>query len=192
MIAQGTRLAASLVGLGLLCGTALCGCSSPEPAAGPTFHRLPGWAEPRGVQEADVASPERLAIEEVLDEFHAAAARADGRRYFELLAPGGIFYGTDAGERWTRAEFEAYAEPFFSQGRGWTYHSTERHVYVTENAEAAWFDERLHNAKYGETRGTGVLVKSAGVWRIVQYNLTIPLPNALASTVVEMIRAETE
>lgn len=48
----------------------------------------------------------------------------------------------------------------------------------------------LDNDKYGECRGTGVLVKLGGAWRIVQYNLTIPIPNEIALDVVEMIRQQ--
>jgi hypothetical protein len=38
-----------------------------------------------------------------------------------MFAPDGIFIGTDATERWTVAEFKAYAKPHFDKGRGWTY-----------------------------------------------------------------------
>ena len=44
-----------------------------------------------------------------------------------LYAPDAVFIGTDAGERWTIDEFEAYAEPHFSAGRGWTYRRTPHH-----------------------------------------------------------------
>ena len=48
--------------------------------------------------------------------------------------------------------------------------------------------ERLDNASLGETRGTGVLLLQEGHWRVAQYNLTIPIPNALAGEVVARIR----
>ena len=51
-----------------------------------------------------------------------------------------------------------------------------------------WFDEVAVNAKYGECRGTGVLVHLDGAWRIAQYNLSIPIPNEIALEVVGMIR----
>ncbi len=65
-------------------------------------------------------------------------------------------------------------------------------VFVSEDGTTAWFDERLFNETYGETRGTGVLVLRDGSWRIAQYNLTIPVPNELASDLVGRIRASTE
>jgi hypothetical protein len=41
----------------------------------------------------------------------------------------------------------------------------------------------------GSARGTGVLRRIGGVWKIEQYHLTIPVPNALADEVVKRIRA---
>ena len=67
-------------------------------------------------------------VEAVLDDFHDAAAKADGERYFRHLAPNGVFLGTDASERWTKREFQAFAEPYFSQGKGWAYAPRDRHA----------------------------------------------------------------
>lgn len=124
----------------------------------------------------------------VLDLLHHYASEADGERYFALFAPEGVFLGTDATERWTVDEFRAYAEPYFSQGRGWTYAVLERHVDYSPRGDTAWFDERLHNEKWGECRGSGALRRINGQWRITQYNLTVPVPNDLLPTVAEMIR----
>lgn len=124
--------------------------------------------------------PEDLAADAVLTAFHAAAADADGKTYFSLLADDAIYIGTDASERWTVDEFRAFAEPYFSKGRGWTYTATERHIAVASGGSVAWFDEVLVNETYGVCRGTGVLVKEDGAWRIAQYHLTFPIPNDLA------------
>jgi ketosteroid isomerase-like protein len=125
-----------------------------------------------------------------LDDFHAAAAAADGPRYFGHFAADGVFLGTDATERWTKEEFQAYAKPHFDAGKGWTYHATERHVDVDRGGAYAWFDELLANEKLGPCRGSGVLRREGGVWKIVQYNLTIPIPNDLALDVAEQIRKQ--
>ena len=132
------------------------------------------------------ATPE--AADAVLDDFHAAASEADGERYFAHFAEDGVFLGTDASERWTVAEFRAYAEPFFAQGRGWTYHSRDRHLDFTADGTHAWFDEKLDNEKYGEVRGSGVLRAVNGVWKVVQYNLSFTVPNDVAADVVARIR----
>ena len=65
---------------------------------------------------------------------------------------------------------------------------TERWVTVAPGGEVAWFDERLQNANFGETRGSGVLVKINGLWRVAQYNLALPIPNSIAGEVVQRIR----
>lgn len=119
-------------------------------------------------------------------------SEADTETYFDLFDPEAIYLGTDAEERWTKEEFRAYAEPYFSQGRGWTYRPIERHLFVLGDAGVAWFDERLENDAYGETRGSGVLVRRGpppAPWRILQYNLSFPVPNELARDLVERIRA---
>ena len=131
------------------------------------------------------------AVASALDAFHAAAAAADEGAYFGLFAPEGVFLGTAGEERWTVDEFRAFVHPYFSTGKGWTYTARlgRRHIGLSPDASVAWFDEVLDNAKYGECRGTGALRRIDGKWRIVQYNLTIPVPNAIAPRVVEMIRA---
>lgn len=131
---------------------------------------------------------EEIAVSRSLDALHEAASKADGERYFALFAPNAVFLGTDATERWTIAEFKEYAMGRFNRGNGWTYHKTSRFVYISEDQKTAWFDENLHNENYGKCRGSGVLVKIEGDWKITQYNLTIPIPNSLAREVVRMIR----
>ena len=143
--------------------------------------RLHGDAPPGDAARREAA--------QVLDELHRLAAAADGEAYFALFEPDATYLGTDAGERWSLAEFRAYAEPWFAQGRGWSYSVAERHLRVADDGRTAWFDERLHNAKYGECRGSGVLVRGERGWRIAQYVLSLPVPNELALDLVQRIRA---
>ena len=67
-----------------------------------------------------------------------------------------------AWERWTIEAFKAYAQARFDQGTGWTYTPQSRHLYFSPDKKTAWFDEILHNERYGQCRGTGVLVKRGG------------------------------
>jgi len=133
-------------------------------------------------------SETEVAVDAVLSSLHQAAADADGEVYFGLFADGAVFMGTDATERWSVAELKAFAEPYFSQGRGWTYLMKERNIFVSSNGQTAWFDESLWNDTYGTCRGTGVLVLTDGAWRIVQYNLTFPIPNDLAGGFAEKVK----
>ena len=139
---------------------------------------------------ADTVAPEEV-IGQTLDTLHAAAAAADGERYFALFAPDAVFIGTDATERWTVEQFRGYALPLFARGTGWVYRPRERHITLTSLPCAciAWFDELLDSENYGTSRGTGVLVRDEdGVWKIAQYALTFPIPNDLAEELTGRIR----
>lgn len=129
-------------------------------------------------------------ISMVLDDFHDAAAKADGQRYFAHFADDGVFLGTDATERWTLAEFKEFAKPYFEKGKGWTYTSRNRRVNLTPDGNTAWFDELLDNAKLGECRGSGVLIRVGDTWKVSQYILSIPIPNPLAEGFAKTIAAE--
>jgi hypothetical protein len=146
-----------------------------------------GWLIAFSAAAGEHRSVEK-AIDGVLSSFHQAASDANGDLYFSLFAEEAIFIGTDATERWTVDEFKAFAEPYFSEGRGWTYTKTERHVYLAAGGETAWFDEMLWNQKYGTCRGTGVLVRIDGDWRIAQYHLTFPIPNDLSAEITARIK----
>lgn len=134
--------------------------------------------------EADVAA--------VLDRLNAASTAADGEAYFALFTPDARFVGTDATEHWTLPEFRAFAEPYFSRGRGWSYPATERTITIApiDCRCIAWFEEKLVNASYGETRGSGVLRLTDDGWKIEQYVLSFVVPNDRANAVVEVIKGE--
>lgn len=133
-------------------------------------------------------TPESQAVDAVLTAFHSAASEADAGLYFSLLTDDAVYIGTDATERWTKDEFKAFAEPYFSKGRGWTYTATERNIDVAPEGTVAWFDEILWNESYGVCRGTGVLLLDEGEWRIAQYHLTFPIPNELSREFTSRIK----
>lgn len=137
---------------------------------------------PRDVQQ------ETAAVSRTVDAWHKAAADADEGRYFGLMTADAVFLGTDATERWNAASFREFAHPYFAKGKAWTFVPHDRHVMISPAGDVAWFDEKLDSASYGDCRGSGVLEKTAGGWRIAHYNLTIPIPNALAKSVVQMIQ----
>jgi hypothetical protein len=166
------RTTATLLVLPLLLAGA---CSAPRSAPG----------DPGGAAQLAAWN----AIEAMLDDWHRAAAAADGERYFGHMTADSVFLGTDATERWTVAEFKAYARPYFGPGRGWTYRPRNRSVTFTPDARAAFFDELLDNQGLGEARGSGVVVLEDGAWKVAQYNLSIPIPNDLAAEVVRLIQA---
>lgn len=146
---------------------------------------------PTGAQGEKPEKPglERAHVSKVLDTLHDAASKADFDRYFSCFDPEGVFLGTDASERWIVSKFRFYVRERFATGKGWTYTSTARHIYLSPDRLTAWFDETLMNEKYGVCRGSGVLVNNGFAWVITQYNLSVPIPNDLLPGVAESIKA---
>jgi len=121
----------------------------------------------------------------VLDNYHQAAAEGDWETYFDLLSEDAVFLGTDVNERWTKPEFQNYS----ANSSGWTYTPQSRNINFTPDGNSAWFDEVLLSQSFGTSRGTGVLIRTSSGWKISQYHLTIPLPNALIREVTDEIKA---
>ena len=129
-------------------------------------------------------------VNQFLDEWHLAASNADYNRYFDALASDGIFVGTDATEHWTKQEFQVFAKPFFDRGKAWDFKAVERHIYFSKDQKTVWFDELLSTWMKG-CRGSGVLVKTAGVWKIKHYVLSMTVPNEHTNAVIQ-IKEKTE
>lgn len=127
----------------------------------------------------NLSNLENEQINKVLDNLHKYASEANGEKYFQLFNDQAVFHGTDLNERWSIDEFKKYAQNRFNTGTGWTYKSLERNIFINSSNTTAWFDEILINEKYGKFRGTGVLSKVDGKWKIDQYNLLFPIPNDL-------------
>lgn len=163
------------VGAALLLGASLVAC---------------GAAQPVPATSAQLLIAE-VAVGNVLDDFHHAAEVADEERYFAHFAVDGIFLGTDATERWGVEAFRAYAHPHFAAGKAWTFRATRRDVALSRDAALAWFDEDLDTEGLGPARGSGVLRRDAeGRFRIVQYNLTITVPNERFRAVRELLEGQ--
>jgi ketosteroid isomerase-like protein len=133
--------------------------------------------------------PKAAAPAAVLDDWHKAAAEADEARYFGHFTADAVFLGTDATERWGREAFRAWAKPYFSKGKAWSFRVASRHLFFSKDGAVAWFDEVLDTPNMGPARGSGVLVKEGGRWKISQYNLSVPIPNALLPDFKERIEA---
>lgn len=137
--------------------------------------------------KAPVSPDAEAEVRRVLEDFHDAAAKADEARYFGHFATGGVFLGTDATERWDVSAFRAYAHPHFAKGKAWTMRATVRFVVV--RGDVAWFDEALETEKLGPARGSGVLIRENGVFRIAQYNLAVTVPNERFAAVRALLAA---
>ena len=152
----------------------LASCTRPEKSS------APGGNSPTQAQTA---------ITKVLDDWHDAASKADEERYFGHFAKEAVFLGTDATERWDVPAFRAYAHPFFSQGKAWSFRAVRRDITVGPSS-VAWFDEALETQNLGPARGSGVLLKDPdGPWKIAQYNLSITIPNSRFSEVKKLLES---
>ncbi|HNJ96200.1 MAG TPA: nuclear transport factor 2 family protein, partial [Ferruginibacter sp.] len=116
---------------------------------------------------------------------NVAAAKADFNTYFGFYTEDAIFTGTDATERWNKKQFMEWAKPIFARGRAWDFKALQRNIYFDETGKLAWFDELL-NTQMKICRGSGVLVKEGGAWRVKQYILSTMVPNDLLDTVIKL------
>ncbi len=124
-------------------------------------------------------------INKVLDAWHKAAAEADFNAYFGLMSDDAVFIGTDATENWNLTEFKVYSKPHFDKGKAWHFTPVERNVYVNASGNFAWFDELL-NTQMEICRGSGILKKVNGEWKIGHYVLSIAVPNEHVSELIEI------
>ncbi len=131
-------------------------------------------------------SPEAQ-VSAVLNDWHTAAATADEERYFSYFAQTAVFLGTDATERWTRDEFRKWAGPHFASRKTWSFRAVSRHISFSPDGNVAWFDEDLQTGDLGPARGSGVLLRQKGEWKIAHYDLSVPIPNPLMEEVKKRI-----
>ena len=122
-------------------------------------------------------------IGKILDSWHRAAGSADFDAYFNLMTSDAVFIGTDASENWQIEEFKAYAKPHFDKGKAWNFKAVERQIYVNDEGDFAWFDELL-DTQMKLCRGSGVLRKESGDWKIAHYVLSLVIPNENVSEVI--------
>ncbi|WP_396180931.1 nuclear transport factor 2 family protein [Flavobacterium sp.] len=116
-------------------------------------------------------------INQVLDNWHQAAAEANFNSYFNAMTDDAIYIGTDATENWSKPAFIQFAKPYFDKGKAWSFTKLERNIYFSSDRKMAWFDELL-NTQMKICRGSGVLVlDEKGNWKIKQYVLSMTIPN---------------
>lgn len=116
-------------------------------------------------------------INTLLNDWHAAAARADYNAYFGKIAKDGRYMGTDATENWDKTAFAAFSKPYFDKGKAWDFKALERHVFFSKDGKTAWFDELLDTKNMKICRGSGVLEKEGNDWKIKHYVLSVTVPN---------------
>lgn len=130
-----------------------------------------------------------VALDSLLDAWHAAAATADSAAFFGTMSPDGVYLGTDASERWLRDEMADWAAPFFRRDTAWAFTPRRRYWTLGDDGQTAWFDEHL-DSWMGVVRGSGVLTRTpashrangadpaaSDAWELRRYNLALAVPN---------------
>lgn len=128
---------------------------------------------------------QKTEINNILDNWHKAAAEANYENYFGAMANESIFIGTDATENWNKKEFQVFAKPYFDKGKAWNFKAIERNIYFSLDGKTVWFDELL-NTQMKICRGSGVLVFENGQWKIKHYVLSMTVPNENTNEVVKI------
>jgi ketosteroid isomerase-like protein len=123
-------------------------------------------------------------INNTLNSWHLAAAEARFDDYMNAMTNDAVYIGTDATENWNKKDFMTFAKPYFDKGKAWGFTAIERHVYVDKSGTFAWFDELL-NTQMKICRGSGILVKQKGVWKIKHYVLSMTIPNDNSNEVIK-------
>ncbi|SIQ54714.1 SnoaL-like domain-containing protein [Chryseobacterium sp. RU37D] len=126
---------------------------------------------------------EKTEIGTMLDGFNVAAAKADYITYFSYFADESTFIGTDATEVWNKKTFMNWAKPHFDKKRTWNFTSLKRNIYFSKDGKLAWFDELL-DTQMKICRGSGVVEKINGEWKVKQYVLSVTVPNDVVDKVV--------
>lgn len=126
---------------------------------------------------------EKTEIGTMLDGFNVAAAKADFNTYFNYFAEESTFIGTDATEVWDKKAFMNWAKPYFDKNKTWNFTSLKRNIYFSKDGKIAWFDELL-DTQMKICRGSGVVEKINGQWKVKQYVLSVTVPNDVVDRVV--------
>ncbi|MDR3024806.1 nuclear transport factor 2 family protein [Chryseobacterium sp.] len=134
-------------------------------------------------QSKNTFEKEKTAISTMLDAFNVAAAKADYTEYFNFFADESTFIGTDATEIWNKKEFMVWAKPYFDKKKTWNFKALKRNIYFSKDGKLAWFDELL-DTQMKICRGSGVVEKINGSWKVKQYVLSVTVPNEVVDKVV--------
>jgi len=128
---------------------------------------------------------EKETINNILNDWHKAASDANFEAYFGLMTEDAVFIGTDATENWQNKAFKAFSKPYFDKGKAWSFTAIERNIYINNTNDFAWFDELL-DTQMKICRGSGVLQKVDGKWKIKHYVLSITIPNKDVEKVIKI------
>ena len=124
-------------------------------------------------------------LDQVVNDWHKAAADADFEKYFGAMDPAFVFLGTAPGERWDKNKFASFSKPYFDKGSVWDFNPSNRIWMFSKNKKMAWFDEDLETWMEG-CRGSGIMIRKKGEWKLVYYNLTVLIENEKINEFIQL------
>ncbi len=153
--------------------------------------RDPEEGRKEGLKKMEKKEQANLAINTLLDSLNIAAAQADFKTYFTYFTSTATYNGTDATENWNKQTFMEWAKPYFDEKTTWNFKSIKRNIFFGENDDIAWFEELL-STQMKICRGSSVVIKLNGKWKIEQYVLSMTVPNSKIDAVVALKVEEEE
>lgn len=126
-------------------------------------------------------------IDQFLDNWHLAAAKADSDLFFGSMTEDARYIGTDASENWKRDELKEWSKKFFERESAWDFKKIQRNIYMYEDQKLAWFDETL-DTWMGVCRGSGVVIWTNDGWKLKHYVLSVTLPNEKTKEFLEITK----
>jgi len=133
----------------------------------------------------------QVELDKMINDWHVAAAQGNFDGYFGVTTEDFVFLGTAPGERWTQEEFMSFCKPYFDRGKAWDFTPSNRVWQFSKNGKTAWFDEDLDTWMRG-CRGTGIVQKVKGEWKIVYYNLHVLIENEKMDAFIQLRDQEIE
>lgn len=121
-------------------------------------------------------APKENIISNLIDKWHKDATSANLEDYFGAMSKNAIYIGTDPTERWSKEEFYQFCKPYFDKGTTWNFIPFDRKIYCSADTNTIWFDELL-DTWMGVCRGSGVIVKEKGKYKISHYHLSVTIKN---------------
>ncbi len=153
-----------------------CGVNSIQVIKVQNEWRINQITDTRRKQDCVDVNKTKQVIDSLINDWHHAAAIADESAYFGRIAEGGVYIGTDPGERWTKDEFETWSKKYFDTKSTWDFKPLSRNITIAPGGQIAWFDELLETWM-GTCRSTGILELKDNDWKIIHYQLAVAVPN---------------
>jgi ketosteroid isomerase-like protein len=123
-----------------------------------------------------ISAGQEAEINQLLDNWHHAAAVADEETFFNTMTPDAVYIGTDKSERWTAGDLKRWSAEYFDRDTAWSFEPYDREIHFSHDGKTAWFSELLHTWM-GICRGSGVLEQIDDEWKIRQYHLSVTIDN---------------